>query len=469
MQPVQALKKFWQKISSSQRIVLGLLVSLLILGPLSVVLTPKTPQIAELTPIPATPPVEGFGNAIVSTKRSQAALYTQPIIPLKKFTFEAWIKPSPFTDNWTEGYLFSQKQTEEVATPQVSLALAGNSQFNKGKGELRVRFYDPQPHELTSGYVVDTNQWHHIAWVKDDTSVRLYVDGAKKAAAGVNEFYLPNPINLIIGNYNLNQTYRQYYGSLDEVRISDTARYFGDMVLLKMEPFVPDGNTVALYDFNDDITDTLGRFNLNIIGSVDFVQSTIIPPSPTPSPSPKAMLWETPQVTLKADDFYILADGKKYYSTGTDLKVTSDPGNNTYTTLEGIWHENGVEMRMFLYFYADSKQWGVSEIRTYNGQSPYGDWIYYRQKMPLGSFGQPYTASTFDLYSDTNNQYKGEIHFKNLYLLAFKPLPTARPSTNPSPLVSPLPSPSPSPEVCPATCFNFVRRKICLQLPCRVK
>ncbi len=329
---IRRIKKFWTKLNPSQTFVLGLLSSLLILGPLSVVLAPKSVLIAELTPIPATPSVEGFGNAIVSTKRSQAALYTQPIIPLNKFTLEAWIKPSSFTDNWTEGYLFSQKQTEEVATPQVSLALAGNSQFNKGKGELRARFYDPQPHEVTSGYVIDPNVWHHVALVKNGPTVMIYVDGVKQVTETVNDFYLPEPKNLIIGNYNLNQNYRQYYGGLDEVRISDTARYTGDIYALQLFPFAPDNATIALYDFNNDITDTLGRYSLNIIGSVDFVPNDILPPVATPTPQP-----------------------------------------------------------------------------------------------------------------------------------SYKPSPP------PSPFFSPLPSPSPEPVACPATCFNFGRRKICLQLPCRVK
>ena len=48
-------------------------------------------------------------------------------------------------------------------------------------------------------------------------------------------------------------------------------------------------------------------------------------------------------------------------------RVNSDPGDATYRTLEATWRENGVEMRLNLYFGGDASAWWVSEIRIYNG------------------------------------------------------------------------------------------------------
>lgn len=179
---------------------------------------------------------------------------------------------------------------------------------------------------------------------------------------------------------------------------------------------------------------------------------------PVTPPNLNPISWETPQVTMKADDFYILVDGKRYHSNVSGLRVISDPGNPDYTTLEGTWHENGVEMRMFWYFYAENyqtttgtaRQWGVSEIRTYNGQSPYADWLYYGEKTSLAKWGQPYSVNKLNLFSRSGST-SGEIHFKNLYLHAFKkisstPFPTPRPSRTPLPTIKPSPTPWPSPQ-----------------------
>src|SRR3990167_788410 len=150
--------------------------------------------------------------------------------------------------------------------------------------------------------------------------------------------------------------------------------------------------------------------------------------------------WDTGYVTLEADDFYIIADGKKYLGkpdSNTTLNIGSDPGSATYTTLEAIWQEKGVEMRMFMYFDADSSVWWLNETRTYNGQLP-GNWIYYKNpslegnsnyQYPWGAripLGTPYLADNINVISDTNNQMQGSIHFENLKLQPFtKSAPTS--------------------------------------------
>jgi hypothetical protein len=99
--------------------------------------------------------------------------------------------------------------------------------------------------------------------------------------------------------------------------------------------------------------------------------------TPTPTPSAGTSVnWATSYALFQADGFYITANGKTYYGNSPDVQVHSDAGSPTYTTLEVTWHENGDEMRMYIYFHSDGYTWWTDEIRTYNGQNP-GDWIYY--------------------------------------------------------------------------------------------
>lgn len=149
--------------------------------------------------------------------------------------------------------------------------------------------------------------------------------------------------------------------------------------------------------------------------------------------------WNTNTVSLHADNFYILADGKLFTAQTADLQIHSDPGWETYTTLEAIWHEQGVEMRLFIYFGVHSGTWWMDETRTYNGRNP-GDWIYFA---PVGgnSTGFPLIASTFENVVRTNPAFPdvvpGTVHFDGLRLQPFfrqsTPTSTATPTRTSTP------------------------------------
>lgn len=168
------------------------------------------------------------------------------------------------------------------------------------------------------------------------------------------------------------------------------------------------------------------------------------PPFPTPTPTLNQINWKTLTVSLNADDFYIIANNQKYLDNVASLSVRSDPGNATYTTLEAIWFENNREMRLFMYFNADSKNWWTYEIRTYNGQQQYPDWIYYKGRFFESPLGQPFVGNV-KLVSDSGQQFSGRIYFKNLRLQAFltqpTPTPTLAPTLTPTLTLSPTPTP----------------------------
>lgn len=97
--------------------------------------------------------------------------------------------------------------------------------------------------------------------------------------------------------------------------------------------------------------------------------------------------WITQRVQLRARDLQIRVNGETLGQAGAQLKVSSDPGNLRYWSLEATWQERGREMRAFFYFRADNKEWWVDEIRTYDGSAE-GDWVYYYGdyfRRPLGT------------------------------------------------------------------------------------
>ena len=82
----------------------------------------------------------------------------------------------------------------------------------------------------------------------------------------------------------------------------------------------------------------------------------------------------TPQVRLDAGSIRVDVNGRTFQPIGDDVEVHSDPGTAAYTTLELTWFEDGVEMRINLYFAADATHWWITEMRTYDGRTP-GEWI----------------------------------------------------------------------------------------------
>jgi hypothetical protein len=126
--------------------------------------------------------------------------------------------------------------------------------------------------------------------------------------------------------------------------------------------------------------------------------------------------WKTPFVSLKADDFWIVADGQRFTGQGAEFALNSDPGNAEYTTLEVVWMEGGVEMRLNIYFAADPTGWWSGEMRTYNAQpAPNSDWLFYSGTFFASSIGAPFRGD-IDLTNDATNLYRGELHMHGVVL-----------------------------------------------------
>jgi len=136
--------------------------------------------------------------------------------------------------------------------------------------------------------------------------------------------------------------------------------------------------------------------------------------------------WKTNYASLEADELVIKANGKEFYGTNA-VSVSSDPGDDNYTTLETIWNDQDVAMRMFIYFSKTGDTWNVTEVRTYDGKTP-GDWIYYNG-FTGGKVNEYLDLDSFTLFP--RDGQPGEITFTHLKLLGFVPknFPTPSPGS----------------------------------------
>jgi hypothetical protein len=88
----------------------------------------------------------------------------------------------------------------------------------------------------------------------------------------------------------------------------------------------------------------------------------------TPPTTPgNAVRWVMPHYQFEATDFGIEVGGKRYTAATGNVEVGGDPGDSDLQTLELIWMEHGVEMRLNIYFVSNGQDWWAKELRTYNG------------------------------------------------------------------------------------------------------
>lgn len=179
-------------------------------------------------------------------------------------------------------------------------------------------------------------------------------------------------------------------------------------------------------------------------------------PIPVTAPIPTTSInWQTPHASLQADSIEIstntVGSSGPYVIFHVDStnpsqppNITSDPpdqNNPNYTTLEAIWHDNNVEMRMFMYFSRNQTEntWKLTKIQTYNGKSP-GSWVDSYSGAPELYVSTPVGSPLIipNLHLSTSGGGYFDLNITNLRLYAFVyPVSSPLPSTPPSPSASP--------------------------------
>jgi T5SS/PEP-CTERM-associated repeat protein len=150
------------------------------------------------------------------------------------FTLSAWIKGDPSMHQWArifdKGYASAYSLHRRAFTNEIGFEMLNSGNFF-----------------ATDSLLID-NTWHHVALVKDGTTVTIYADGEAENSNSVSGAAQENSLPLLIG-FNPGEGIQGFWkGLLDELKIFDRALSPGEIATLAAIPDVLPG------DFNRDGT-----------------------------------------------------------------------------------------------------------------------------------------------------------------------------------------------------------------------
>jgi hypothetical protein len=211
---------------------------------------------AVQTPFPKPKSISFHGNAYIDTSQSRFGtgslklgssgdeITTGPsgdfAFGTRDFTFDMWVRFSalPQTGN---SLVFMQQYQDPGNVIIAGLANVSNTQ--------EATFYskiDGGSAHFTSGPIpiISTGVWYHVAWVRLNGTVTIYWNGENVASVPDNDTIPQLNTPMQFGSYP------QLYGWLDEIRISNVARWTTNFTP-PTTPHHRDNNTVLLLHFND--------------------------------------------------------------------------------------------------------------------------------------------------------------------------------------------------------------------------
>ena len=152
------------------------------------------------------------------------------------FTIEMWVYP---TAKNRDQNIFDQRT---ATTSQVAPGIFVNTSNQLG-------YYVSNAYRIQStANSIDINTWYHIAVSRSGTSTRMFLNGVQVGSTYTDtNNYVNQPI--AIGAYNNGSTVLgSWQGYIDEVRVSNTARYTADFTP-PSSAFTNDDNTLLLLHF----------------------------------------------------------------------------------------------------------------------------------------------------------------------------------------------------------------------------
>lgn len=174
-------------------------------------------------------------------------------------TLEAWVRyDAAFQQNAEQHVISHHAHDHTGATSTGYLLMVWGFPNDLGVG---TRWYAPGRPGFAgstqvgfgSGSRVEPDRWTHIAASTDGKALRIFVDGVLKGTGTIpappTAAPYDGPLRLGAVSYNERGGFH-FRGAIDELRISRADRYPAGFTPSRA-PFAPDGDTVALYHFDE--------------------------------------------------------------------------------------------------------------------------------------------------------------------------------------------------------------------------
>ncbi|MEK0412630.1 MAG: hypothetical protein RL070_118 [Bacteroidota bacterium] len=168
-----------------------------------------------------------------------------PLTANGDFTIEAWVKPTVI-DNLYHGFFGLQ------ANPRApSMWVGPNGSLHTDSYGGTTRF------DMLIDNFFTLNKWTHVAWVKSGTTYTVYKNGVQVATRTA-----PANVELPVGNFWIGKVDNFFVGTLDEVRIWNTAKTAQEITAnLGLDLNGNETGLAAYYNFNQG---TAGGTNTSI-------------------------------------------------------------------------------------------------------------------------------------------------------------------------------------------------------------
>ena len=210
----------------------------------------------------------GHGTGDIDRVKIKIDAPSVPVDVGGDFTLEFWMKASSgnngtatcgTNDGWIYGNIMFDRDVYGAGDyGDYGIALSnGSIAFGASRGN--------SGNTICGSINVADGLWHHIAVTRrtSDGQMRIYIDGQQNAQgtgpSGDISYrnnrttgYPNSDPYLVIGaeKHDAGSAFPSYHGWIDEVRISKIIRYSSNFAI-PSAPFVTDGNTVALYHFDE--------------------------------------------------------------------------------------------------------------------------------------------------------------------------------------------------------------------------
>jgi hypothetical protein len=176
------------------------------------------------------------------------------INPTAAFTYEAWFK-----GNANVGI------NRAIISKGVSTNYAASIVLEAGTGKIVGEFYTGTSLKtIKSLLAYNDNAWHHVACTYDGATIKLYMDGTLEATLAATGAVFNATQDFSIGRYSDGTNVFNFWGSIDEVRVWNTARTQTQISsTLYTELLGNETNLQAYYNFNDAAYNGPGQLVVN--------------------------------------------------------------------------------------------------------------------------------------------------------------------------------------------------------------